>query len=83
MGPQGTLVNPLRDEPLLVLGVGDLEFLDRPPDRFLLISRANMPDIGCRAPLYPDDAPLVKSLWRLTTLLGRLFGHTTSVISSR
>jgi hypothetical protein len=56
--PEG-LVYPLRRQPLPVLRVGDLELLDRLPDRFLLVHGTNMPDIGRRAALDTDDPTLL------------------------
>src|SRR5262249_6596233 len=48
----------LRDQPLLLLGIGDLEFLDRLPDRLVRGRRLDRADIASlRADA--DDAPAV------------------------
>ena len=78
---RGELTDLLRHQPLLVLGVGDLKFLNGPMDGFLLVGRVNMPDVGRRAALDPDDPPFMKSLRRPTMVLGGLLCSCDLVIS--
>src|SRR5690349_18906760 len=56
------LPDPLCHQPLLVLGVDDLKFLNGPMDGFLLVGGANMPDMSGWAALDPGYSPLVQLL---------------------
>ena len=74
------LSQPFGHEPLLVLRFRDLKFVDRLPDRFLLIGGADMPDEGRWATLDADDPPFMVGLADLM-IFGRFLGQLAKVIS--